>query len=75
LVQTRNSPLGVLIGTIRDPPETTSRGSQVEVLKYESGGWLMTANYRHISRTSWISSPLGRRHGSTRKGGRSGFGD
>ncbi len=37
-VQTRNLPLGVSIGTIRDPPDTTSRGSQVEVSKYDAGG-------------------------------------
>ena len=44
LVQTRNSPLGVLIGTIRDPPETTSRGSHSAVSKYDGGGWSMPAN-------------------------------
>jgi hypothetical protein len=33
LVQTLNSPLGVLTGIIRDPPESTSRGSQPEVPK------------------------------------------
>ena len=31
LVHTRNSPRGVLIGSIRDPPDRTSRGSHVEV--------------------------------------------
>ncbi len=37
LVQTRNSPPGVLTGIIRDPPEMTSFGSQSEVSKYEAG--------------------------------------
>lgn len=37
LVHTLKSPLGVLIGTMRDPPESTSRGSQVEVSNYEPG--------------------------------------
>src|ERR1700691_5410026 len=44
LVQTRYSPPGVLTGTIRDPPEITSRRSQEEVTKYEEGGWVMMQN-------------------------------
>src|SRR2546426_6039318 len=45
LVQTRNVPRGVSIGTIRDPPETTSRVSQDDVSKYGSGGDPTAAPY------------------------------
>src|SRR3954470_1422664 len=48
LVHTRNSPAGVLIGTIREPPEITSRGSQVEVSKYEAAGDSIVATYPQI---------------------------
>jgi hypothetical protein len=61
LVQARNSPLGVLIGTIRDPPETTSRGSQVELSKYACKDWGILANYQHISTGSARLARMGRR--------------
>ena len=38
LVHTPNSPLGVLIGIIREPPEMTSRLAQAEVSKYDAAG-------------------------------------
>jgi hypothetical protein len=38
LVQTRNSPAGVLTGTIREPPEMTSLARHVDVSKYEAAG-------------------------------------
>jgi hypothetical protein len=36
----------VLIGTIREPPEITSRGSHVEVSKYEADEDSIVATYR-----------------------------
>ena len=56
LVQTRNSPLGVLIGTIREPPETTSRRSQVEVSKYAEGLSIL-ATYRRLRAVAASSPP------------------
>src|SRR6266571_2153821 len=47
LVQTRNSPLGVLMGISRDPPARTSRRSQLEVSKYEAGGPFMADKIAH----------------------------
>src|SRR5215467_2497803 len=47
LVQTWKSPLGVLTGILREPPDSTSRGSQVEVSKYDAGGLVIPDKLTH----------------------------
>src|SRR5215467_4692319 len=47
LVQTWNSPLAVLTGILRAPPESTSRESQVEVSKYDAGGLVIADKLAH----------------------------
>src|SRR6187401_2636141 len=44
-VHTLNVPLGVSIGTIRDPPDTASWRSQEVVSKYEAAGWSTDGAY------------------------------
>jgi hypothetical protein len=51
----------VLIGTIREPPEITSRGSHVEVSKYEAEAEedSMVATYRRRAAARWLRHARG----------------